>query len=113
MKIKPSVLKTICALIKYNIEALLDSTEVGISRGRLSFKNCNPCMSYVYKEMDRLDTHEAGIRTQTIRIKVESAIECATRTSNHRLINFIVYFILYLSFPSIVTNLLHIVANFF
>ena len=43
---------------------------------------------------------EAGIRTQTIRVKGESAIECATRASNHRLITFIVYFILYLFFTN-------------
>jgi hypothetical protein len=41
---------------------------------------------------------EAGIRTQINRVKDESATECATRASNHHLITFIVYFILYLSF---------------
>ena len=35
-----------------------------------------------------------GIRTQTIRVKGESATECATRASNHRLITFIVYLLL-------------------
>jgi hypothetical protein len=44
---------------------------------------------------------EAGIRTQTVKVKGESATECATRASNHRLITFIVYFILY---PSFFTN---------
>ena len=47
---------------------------------------------YMQKVMD-----EAEIRTHIIIVKGESATECATHTSNHRIITFIVYFIYLLS----------------